>query len=138
MTTTTLLPTRSLWTIWDRASGQHRAFATERDHLDLAFPKPWPAHFEAVEYLLPARAQDPSAALSHAWESGYAQAQEEMHRHLRHPPQTVKVNIIETEVGWGQRINSVREFATLGEAEAFIKEFNTRSTATKALARLQR
>ena len=35
-----------------------------------------------------------------------------------------KVEIIESEAGWGQKLDEVREFPTLEEANAFIKEFN--------------
>lgn len=36
----------------------------------------------------------------------------------------VRVAIIESERGWGQRVDEVREFDTLKEAEDFIKDFN--------------
>lgn len=36
----------------------------------------------------------------------------------------VKVEIIESERGWGQKVDQVKEFATREEADAFIKEFN--------------
>lgn len=40
----------------------------------------------------------------------------------------VKVNIIESELGWGQKIDEVKEFDTLELAEAFVTEFNSRNT----------
>jgi CO dehydrogenase nickel-insertion accessory protein CooC1 len=36
----------------------------------------------------------------------------------------VKVEIIESERGWGQKVDSVKEFKTKAAAEKFIKEFN--------------
>lgn len=36
----------------------------------------------------------------------------------------VKVEIIESEAGWGQKVDEVKEFTTLAKAEAFIKKFN--------------
>lgn len=35
-----------------------------------------------------------------------------------------KVEIIESEAGWGAKVDEVREFPSLDEANAFIKEFN--------------
>ena len=43
-------------------------------------------------------------------------------------PKMVKVNIIESERGWGQKIDEVKEFATMELAEAFVTEFNSRNT----------
>lgn len=40
----------------------------------------------------------------------------------------VIVHIIESERGWGQRIDEVKEFATLPEAQAFVTEFNSVNT----------
>ena len=40
----------------------------------------------------------------------------------------VKVNIIESERGWGQKIDEVKEFETLELAEAFVTEFNSHNT----------
>lgn len=40
----------------------------------------------------------------------------------------VKVNIIESERGWGQRVDEVKEFETLEIAEAFCREFNAENT----------
>jgi hypothetical protein len=37
----------------------------------------------------------------------------------------VKVLIIESERGWGQRVDEVREFSTREEAEEFVKEYNS-------------
>lgn len=36
----------------------------------------------------------------------------------------VKVAIIESERGWGQRVDEIKEFPTKEEAEAFIQDFN--------------
>ena len=36
----------------------------------------------------------------------------------------VKVEIIESERGWGQRVDEEKEFATLQEAEEFCTKFN--------------
>lgn len=36
----------------------------------------------------------------------------------------VKVAIIESEAGWGQRTDEIREFDTEKEADDFIKKFN--------------
>lgn len=36
-----------------------------------------------------------------------------------------KVNIIEMERGWGSKIDEVREFSTLQEAQDFVTEFNS-------------
>lgn len=36
----------------------------------------------------------------------------------------IEVLIIESERGWGQKIDEVKEFDTLEEAEKFVKEFN--------------
>lgn len=36
-----------------------------------------------------------------------------------------KVAIIESERGWGQRVDEVKEFSSLKEAEAFCKKFNS-------------
>lgn len=38
-----------------------------------------------------------------------------------------KVNIIESEKGWGQRVDEVREFPNREKAEAFVKEFNSKN-----------
>ena len=35
------------------------------------------------------------------------------------------VHIVESERGWGQKIDDVKEFPTLGEAKAFVLEFNS-------------
>lgn len=37
----------------------------------------------------------------------------------------VKVEIIESERGWGQKIDSTREFPNRTEAEAFVKKYNS-------------
>lgn len=36
----------------------------------------------------------------------------------------VNVHIIESERGWGQRVDEVKEFDTLEQAEEFVKDFN--------------
>lgn len=36
----------------------------------------------------------------------------------------IKVFIFESESGWGQRVDEVRQFATREEAEEFCKKFN--------------
>lgn len=43
-----------------------------------------------------------------------------------------KVVIIESERGWGQRVDEVKEFETKAEADAFVKEFNSENTAPTA------
>lgn len=37
----------------------------------------------------------------------------------------IEVLIIESERGWGQKVDEVKEFDTLEEAEKFVKEFNS-------------
>jgi hypothetical protein len=44
----------------------------------------------------------------------------------------VKVNIIESERGWGRKIDEVKEFDTLELAEAFCTEYNSRNTEATA------
>lgn len=36
-----------------------------------------------------------------------------------------RVLIIESERGWGQKIDEIKEFTTLEEAEAFVKQYNS-------------
>lgn len=36
----------------------------------------------------------------------------------------IKVEIIESERGWGQRVDQVKEFATRDAANRFVKEYN--------------
>jgi hypothetical protein len=43
-----------------------------------------------------------------------------------------KVNVIESERGWGSKIDEVKEFDTADQAEAFIKEFNSHNTEAQA------
>ncbi len=43
----------------------------------------------------------------------------------------VKVNIIESERGWGSKVDEVKEFATVELAEAFVEEFNSFNTEEK-------
>lgn len=38
---------------------------------------------------------------------------------------TVKVVIIESERGWGSKIDEIREFGTRDEAETFVTEYNS-------------
>ncbi len=40
----------------------------------------------------------------------------------------VKVYIIESERGWGQKIDEVKEFDTLELAETFVTEYNSHNT----------
>jgi hypothetical protein len=40
--------------------------------------------------------------------------------------------IIESERGWGQKVDEVREFDTEKERDDFIKEFNSHNTETSA------
>ncbi len=40
------------------------------------------------------------------------------------PVDPIKVVIIESEAGWGQRVDEVKEFTTRKEAEDFVTEFN--------------
>jgi hypothetical protein len=42
-------------------------------------------------------------------------------------PTPTKVVIIESERGWGQRIDEEMEFPTKAEAEAFIAKYNTQN-----------
>lgn len=43
----------------------------------------------------------------------------------------VKVYIMESERGWGQRVDEVKEFDTAVEADAFIEEYNSKNTDTE-------
>lgn len=38
----------------------------------------------------------------------------------------IKVLIIESECGWGQKIDEIREFDTMEKAESFVKEYNNK------------
>jgi len=40
-----------------------------------------------------------------------------------------KVTVIESEAGWGQKIDSVETFDTIEAADQFREEFNARNTA---------
>lgn len=40
-----------------------------------------------------------------------------------------KVDIIESEAGWGQRIDETIGFETVRKAENFIKKYNSRNTS---------
>ena len=37
-----------------------------------------------------------------------------------------KVLIIESEAGWGQKVDEVKEFPTYEEAEEFVREYNAK------------
>jgi hypothetical protein len=37
-----------------------------------------------------------------------------------------KVYIIESEKGWGQRVDTIKEFSTREEAEMYCREYNSR------------
>lgn len=39
------------------------------------------------------------------------------------------VNIIESERGWGQRVDDVKEFTSADEAYKFVEEFNARNNS---------
>ena len=39
----------------------------------------------------------------------------------------IEVDIIESEAGWGQRLDETKEFDTVEEADAFIEEYNSRN-----------
>jgi len=41
-----------------------------------------------------------------------------------------RVDLIESEKGWGQRLEEVKYFYSLAEAEKFVKEFNSKNTST--------
>lgn len=36
----------------------------------------------------------------------------------------IRVEIIESERGWGQKVDEIKTFATLAAAEKFVKKFN--------------
>jgi hypothetical protein len=40
-----------------------------------------------------------------------------------------RVAIIESERGWGSRVDEMKEFDTKEEADAFIKHFNSQNTS---------
>lgn len=40
-----------------------------------------------------------------------------------------RVDLIESERGWGQKVDETKYFDNLPEAEAFVKEFNSKNTA---------
>lgn len=42
-------------------------------------------------------------------------------------PDKFKVDLIESERGWGQRVDQTREFNTYDEAVDFIKSFNSQN-----------
>ena len=39
-----------------------------------------------------------------------------------------KVEIIESERGWGQKVDSLKEFDSLKEAEDFVRKYNSKNT----------
>lgn len=39
----------------------------------------------------------------------------------------IKVEIIESERGWGQKIDEIKEFKNIKEAQKFVKEFNSKN-----------
>lgn len=41
------------------------------------------------------------------------------------PPPKIKVYIIESEAGWGSKVDETMEFDTVEEAEKYVKEYNT-------------
>ena len=45
-----------------------------------------------------------------------------------------KVTIIESEAGWGQRIDEIKEFDTGREAKDFVTEFNAENDKDKVPA----
>jgi hypothetical protein len=49
---------------------------------------------------------------------------------MKKKTEKVKVLIIESERGWGQKIDEEKEFDTLELANAFIKEYNSKNTET--------
>lgn len=40
----------------------------------------------------------------------------------------IEVVIIESEAGWGQRIDSIKEFDSYTEAQEFVEKFNYKNT----------
>ena len=44
---------------------------------------------------------------------------------------TVSVEIIESERGWGQKVDEVKTFEDCATAEAFVREYNSKNTATE-------
>lgn len=43
-----------------------------------------------------------------------------------------RVVVIESEAGWGQRVDEIRDFKTKAEADAFVKATNSANTASHA------
>jgi hypothetical protein len=39
----------------------------------------------------------------------------------------ILVHIIESERGWGQKVDEVKEFGTMKGAEAFVKQYNKKN-----------
>lgn len=52
--------------------------------------------------------------------------QKERHkeRHMEYKPNKWYVNIIESEAGWGQKVDDCLEFNTYEEAAKYVKEYN--------------
>lgn len=47
---------------------------------------------------------------------------------------TTKVLIIESERGWGQKVDEVKEFPDYAEAEKFCREYNSKHNPPMAMA----
>ena len=41
----------------------------------------------------------------------------------------VQVAVVESERGWGQKIDEIKDFNSREEAEEFVKEFNSHNTS---------
>lgn len=48
------------------------------------------------------------------------------------PASKVRVAIIESERGWGRKVDEIKTFATLSEAQTFIEEYNSYNTSPTA------
>ena len=55
----------------------------------------------------------------------FRQAMEELYKEMSTKTPKVKVEVIESERGWGQKVDEVLEFDTLEEANDYIKKFNS-------------
>lgn len=47
-------------------------------------------------------------------------------------PTAFRVDLIESERGWGSKIDEVKHFETEQEAKDFVREFNSKNTAATA------
>lgn len=47
----------------------------------------------------------------------------------RQPKGKFRVAIIESEAGWGQRVDEIRHFKTYEAADKFVNEFNSHNTS---------